>query len=808
MYAFFSVFITVYLKLDFSDYLLHLTHEQKPYQSLLRTSLVVTGSIAFFFAQLLATGEIALAITPDMTEAARSQIQSLILEKEHRTRVQTKLSSHLLHARSMKNGKAITQGVRTLRSGIRIERDGSTEVDVTANVSRTVLAQIESLGGSIINQYPAHHALRVRINMNEIEHLASFPQIDFIQPAVQMMTNSHDSLADNTSEGDAAHQANVARSTFGVDGTGITIGVLSNGVNSLAARQASGDLPSRVTVLPGQAGSGDEGTAMLEIVHDLAPGAHLLFATAFGGQAAFASNIEALRLAGANIIVDDVFYFAEPVFQDGMIAQAVNNVSANGTLYFSSAGNSGNLNAGTAGVWEGDYTAMTAPLALGSGPSAHDFGGGINANQITKDPPLLITLSWADPTGHSTNDYDLFLLSPDLSTVLASSTNIQNGTSDPYEQIFSGPFNDINNQIVIIKTSGEDRYLHLSTHRGRLALATDGQIAGHATAADAFAIAAVNIATAGGGAFVGGSANPVESFSSDGPRRMFYTADGSPLTPGNLSSTGGIIREKPDLAAADGVATSTPGFHMFFGTSAAAPHAAAIAGLLLQADSTMLPVEVRSALHSTALDIEGVGFDRDSGYGLIDALTAVQQVVLSTAYPLAIKKNGSGSGSFVSTPLGQSCGPTCPGHTAQHPNGTSITFTPKPAIDSVFGGWNGGGCHGTGSCTVTVTEATTVIATFHLIPAPIYPLAIKKSGNGSGSFISTPLGQSCGPTCPGHTAHHPNGTSISFTTKPTIDSVFDGWDGGGCSGTGSCTVTVTEAITVTAMFSLKPPTPN
>ena len=132
-----------------------------------------------------------------------------------------------------------------------------------------------------------------------------------------MTTSKH-----NTTEGDVAHQANVARRDYRVDGTGIGIGVLSDGIDTLAARQAAGDLPERVTVLPGQAGSGDEGTAMLEIAHDLAPGAELYFAEGFySGGAQFAANIEALCEAGADVIVDDIKYFDEPAFQDGIIAQ-------------------------------------------------------------------------------------------------------------------------------------------------------------------------------------------------------------------------------------------------------------------------------------------------------------------------------------------------------------------------------------------------------------------------------------------------------------------------------------------------------
>ena len=102
----------------------------------------------------------------------------------------------------------------------------------------------------------------------------------------------------------------------GVNGTGVKIGVLSDGVEHLADAQASGNLGA-VTVLPGQTGAGDEGTAMLELIHDMAPGAQLYFATAFTSITSFADNIRALRTAGCDIIVDDVGYFVESPFQDG-----------------------------------------------------------------------------------------------------------------------------------------------------------------------------------------------------------------------------------------------------------------------------------------------------------------------------------------------------------------------------------------------------------------------------------------------------------------------------------------------------------
>ena len=98
---------------------------------------------------------------------------------------------------------------------------------------------------------------------------------------------------------------------------------------------------------------------------------------------------------------------------------------------------------------------------------------------------------------------------------------------------------------------------------------------------------------------------------------MFYNPDGTPITPGNFSSTGGTVRLKPDIAAADGVSTSVPGFSPFYGTSASAPNAAAIAALMLSGNPGISPAEVRSALTGTAIDIEARGYDRDTGFGIV-----------------------------------------------------------------------------------------------------------------------------------------------------------------------------------------------
>src|SRR5262249_34331104 len=128
-------------------------------------------------------------------------------------------------------------------------------------------------------------------------------------------------------------------------------GYAPNGFLATASTDVStADLPSGVNVLeeapcmsygaPKQLPFGDEGRAMLQIIHDIAPGAGLAFYTAEYNETDFANGIDKLAKSGhANVIVDDVGYFDEPFFQDGMIAQAINTAFAQGVAYFSAAGN-------------------------------------------------------------------------------------------------------------------------------------------------------------------------------------------------------------------------------------------------------------------------------------------------------------------------------------------------------------------------------------------------------------------------------------------------------------------------------------
>ena len=391
----------------------------------------------------------------ELPEKAVRQIKAMLTTKAQRMSAQRKVSSQLLDAAvssqlpetAVSSQQPPASAVSARQQAAAADAVAEPErvmVDIRADVTPAVLTRIRELGGTVITSVPKYQAIRAQLPLRTVEMLAGLDAIRTIRPADEARTRGQVSTLspasrtqtadspvtrkDNTSAGDVAHRANSARTNHRVDGTGIGIGVISNGVRTLADRQTSGDLPAQVTVLPGQEGRGDEGTALLEIVHDLAPKAELYFATGQGGQARMAENIEALCEAGANVIVDDIGYTVEAVFQDDIIAKGVNAAVAGGCFFFSAGGNDGNLTDGTTGVWEGDYAAGSALVVDGETLGVrHDFGGGVEANEMSGSGfsgVRAIVLQWADPLGASANDYDLFLVNED-GDVIASSTDTQ-----------------------------------------------------------------------------------------------------------------------------------------------------------------------------------------------------------------------------------------------------------------------------------------------------------------------------------------------------------------------------------------------
>jgi len=319
------------------------------------------------------------------------------------------------------------------------------------------------------------------------------------------------------------------------------------------------------------------------------------------------------------------------VFQDSIIAQAVNTVTAMGVTYFSSAGNDGSLTYGTSSTWEGDFLSGGAAGGVLAGAGLlHNFGGGTPQNyNVLTSPGLAIDVRWSDPLGGSSNDYDLYILNAAGTAIIAVSAATQDGTQDPVEEAYIGSNFPAGSRIVVALFSGAPRALHVNSFiGGSLSINTTGATVGHNAAANTVTLAASywNGAKNGTKPFTGGAANPTEPFSSDGPRKIFFTPNGTAITPGNFlfATNGGTTLVKPDLAASNGGSGLTPGFNPFFGTSASAPHAAAIAALILQAKPSYTVAQIKAAMTTSALDTMAAGVDRDSGYGMAMALGAVQ----------------------------------------------------------------------------------------------------------------------------------------------------------------------------------------
>jgi subtilisin-like proprotein convertase family protein len=641
----------------------------------------------------------ATAAAPRLSGTAAGQVAALQDLKRDLSPAERKLDGRLAVELRRRAGGRIRAAAPRLRTGVKVTAAATTDVDIRARVTARLLARLEKAGAQIRHASRGVGSIRATVPLASLERIAGLAAVRRVDAAVGALTArmprsvSAESKAAKrarleralaaaqitpqavvTSEGDAAHAADDVRTERGVTGAGVKLCGLSDGVDSLAESVAAGELPD-VDVLPGQAGEGDEGTAMLEILHDLAPGADLGFATAFTSDASFADNIRTLRSdADCDVIADDVLYYNESPFQDGPIAQSVAAVLGDGALYFSSAGNEGNVLDGTSGNYEDDFAGSGRGVGKFAG-EAHDFDPGAAVQVFEPVTPesadSVATLFWAEPLGAAGSDYDLYVFDA-TGAVVAFSQSVQDGNDDPFE-ILRIPLGGL--RMAVVRFSGAARYLQLSDLRGRFedagalrAFTTPGVTRGHSAVEGAFSTAAAP--AAGPLPFdleVGDPPNPAgpfpdpftraqlpERFTSDGPRRVFFEADGTPI------GTDGEVRRKPDITAADGVRTSVDGFDPFFGTSAAAPHAAAIAGLVLSGNPGATSDEVREAFDATALDLQPAGFDPRSGVGVIRADLVADYTGL-TPQPLAE------AGDPVVTPAGDGDAFLEPGETATAP---------------------------------------------------------------------------------------------------------------------------------------------
>ena len=445
---------------------------------------------------LLAALATTAVAAPDsgISDQALKQIGEILALKQSFNAAEKKMSSNLSFANRQARGIGIGTMGRLLDT--RRIKDGMVEVDIHGQVSDQLVDLITANGGQVKKQWAKFGEIRAIIPLEKIHLIAAESSVRAINEPPMKIHN----VGSTTSQGFVAHRAReVVRA--GIAGNGVKVGVLSDSASDLGSVPtliAKGDLGSNTTIVADLGGGGtDEGAAMMEIVQDMAPKAQLFFATADDGEVSFANNITTLANDGCSVIADDVFYFDESPFQDGIIDQAINSFVQGGGVYATSAGNSGNLDSGTSGTWEGDFlsdgpAAPTIPLGGKGTGLIHNFGT-VGSPQsfdvITETGIKSLVLFWADPLGSASDDYDLFILDSTGSTVLASSTTVQNGSQNPFE-IISGSSIAIGNRVVVVLYSGSPTALYVSNLRGGLSIATAGAIAGHSGNTNALSLAA------------------------------------------------------------------------------------------------------------------------------------------------------------------------------------------------------------------------------------------------------------------------------------------------------------------------------
>jgi len=492
--------------------------------------------------------------------------------------------------------------------GLALQANGEGRTRVTvyvSSLSEEQRAAVEANGLHVTFASAEHRFVEGWILLPDVERLAALDFVTSVQPTVPPITNS----GSVTSEGDALLTADQARQTFSVSGAGVEVGVLSDSVDGITTAQASGDLPPGVDVLQFGSGAG-EGTAMLEIVHDLAPGAALAF---YGPSSSgdMIAGINQLAAAGAKVIVDDLTFFDQPHFEEGPVAQTVNAVAATGVVYVTSSGNFAATD-GDRGHYEADYVDAGS---VGAGlDHAHQFAPGVTLQRIVVLPGRrgIVFLQWADRFGESGNDYDLYVAETGGS-IVAASESPQDGNDVPLEAVAldrTGFVDPLELRVVVNRFSGIARRLEIYYAGGITAIdpaTAAGSIAGHANASGAITVGTVNADDPG--------SDTIASYSSQGPCDMSFPAVEA--------------RAKPDITGIDGVAvTGAAGFaNPFFGTSAAAPHLAAIAALMFEANPLLSPTQVKQALQSEAVDLGAGGFDFVFGAGRADARAAVANVL-------------------------------------------------------------------------------------------------------------------------------------------------------------------------------------
>ena len=533
--------------------------------------------------------------------------------------------------------------------------------------------QVRNLGMQVLNSSAFYGLIEGWMPISQLPAAAQLPDVLSGRPVYKPITNQA-GIAINQAE--FSTFANVARQQFGLTGSGVTVGILSDSFDNLGSYVQdinTGDLPSGINILEDlPSGGSDEGRAMAQNVHKIAPGANLAFATAFTGLLGFADNIRDLfNQAGARVIVDDVSYSNDPFFQPGLVSQAIDQITAQGGVYFSSAANQ--AQAGYLSNFRGSLGTVTG---VGTGrfmdfdPSA---GVSLTLPMRTLVDNQRISFQFDQPfttqqpagsTNLVTSQLNFYVLTAD-GTIVASGVDDNTATQEPLQFLTVPTAGEYFVAIQVVKGPDPGRVQFVQF--GAPALVSTPTISqqfgsaggtfyatsfGHNSGANTIGVGAVPWWAPA--PYLGQSPLRSEPFSSFGPQIQVRDAAGNLLSQprqvqnpiitapdgGNTTFFGQVANTaNPPFPGQPATpfnlyATFTPdqsGLPSFFGTSSAAPNAAAVAALMLQRQPQATSAQIREALVASTQPMNATPqgtWDPQAGFGLINAVRAINAVDL------------------------------------------------------------------------------------------------------------------------------------------------------------------------------------
>jgi hypothetical protein len=602
---------------------------------------------------------------------------------------------------------SVNDAIRSRR--LRIDANNEVQVYILmSTVTDATVRQLTDAGVTIEIADAARRRVQAHLPVSRLTTVAQLAVVD----AIRLPTYARRRTGNTLTEGDAILSADTVRAQFALDGTGVRVGVVSDGLKGVFATGcttgcagaaggpiSTGDLPTASGIrnaagvltassggivgrsfsangdlegLPPAspacsfAGAGAEGTALLEIVHDLAPGAKLSFANG-DTDLAFSQAVNFLA-ASNDVVLDDIGFYGEPY--DGTsgvslnTAAALNNPSWPIRAYVTAVGNDADehyigayVDSGVDGTTIAGITTpghlhlfqrtadTTDVLGLGAQP--------FNVIALPQNGEAAIFLTWDDPFGGSGNNYDLYLVQQSTGRVVASSTDVQSGRQDPSEVIDYVNKGAADRFLIVVQNvrgAAQPRNLNIFSFEPECAAAGPALLAPPRHERHNYNTASRSISAqgdAGGspvsviaaGAICSASAAAAGAFSG-APNESCL--DTSHSTAEFFSSRGPTLdgRLKPDIAAIDGVSISGAGSFPapFFGTSAAAPHVGGIAALLLQSAPCLLSrttsavptvtarTTVRDLLVGKA-DPLSTPADNTFGAGRVNAFASVQSTL-------------------------------------------------------------------------------------------------------------------------------------------------------------------------------------